>query len=87
MPDLGSLLNPKFIYLILGVIFLIAAVVSVCTGTTISRSGCAYRPKEPGDFWGVVSIYFLAGIFFIGIYLCSVFPEIIFHPELWLQSK
>ena len=86
MLNLDSLLNPKFIYFILGVIFLSAAVVSTCTGKTIARyKGWVYRAKEPSDFWWGVAIYFLAGILGIGIYLHSVFPELIFHPERWLQ--
>jgi hypothetical protein len=88
MPDLDSFLNPKFIYFILGVIFLIAAVVSTCTGKTIARyKGWIYRAKEPSDFWGVVAIYFFGGIICIGIYLCSIFPEAILHAELLLQLK
>ncbi len=86
--NLDSFLNPKFIYLILGLIFFIAAVVSTCTGKTIARyKGWVYRAKEPGDFWGVVALYFFGGIICIGIYLCSIFPEAIFHSELWLQLK
>jgi hypothetical protein len=86
MPDWDSLLNPKFIYFILGFIFLSAAVVSACAGKTIARyKGWVYRAKEPSDFWWGVAIYFLGGIFCIGIYLNSVFPESIFHPERWLQ--
>jgi hypothetical protein len=74
--------------LIPGVIFLISAVVSTCTGKTIARyKGWVYRAKEPSGFWGVVAIYFLGGIICIGVYLRSVFPERIFHPELWLQLK
>jgi hypothetical protein len=88
MPDVDSLLNPKFIYFLLGVILFIVVVISMCTGTTIGRyRGWIYRAKEPNDFWGVVAIYFLGGLICFGIYLRSIFPETIFHPELWLQGK
>jgi hypothetical protein len=87
MPDWNALLTPQFTYAIIGAIFLIAAVVSVCTGTAISRSGCACRAKDPAQFWWTIAIGLFAGIFSIGIYLRSVFPETIFHPELWLQLK
>lgn len=88
MPALDTLLNPNFIYFILGTMFLIAAVVSMCTGKTIARyKGWVYRSKEPNDFWGVVAIYFFGGIICIGIYLRSIFPETIFSPQLWLQLK
>ena len=83
-----SLLNPKFIYFILGVIFLSVAVVSTCAGKTISRStGWIYRAKNPTDFWWTVAIGFLAAVVCIGIYLRSLFPEAVFHPELWLHLK
>jgi hypothetical protein len=86
MTNWDSLLNPKFIYLILGVIFLSLAVVSAFTGKTIARyKGSIYRAKEPIDFWGTVGIYFVGSILFIGTYLHSVFPEAIFHPERWLR--
>jgi hypothetical protein len=53
MPDEGTLLNPKFIYLILGVTFLSAAVVSTYTGKTIARyAGWVHRAEKPRDFWG-----------------------------------
>lgn len=88
MPDLDSLLNPKFIYFILGAIFFIAAVVSMCTGKTIARyKGLIYRAKEPNDFWGVVAVYFFGAIICIAIYLRSAFPQVIFRPELWLHLK
>jgi hypothetical protein len=86
MTDWDSLLNPKLIYFILGVIFLLAAMVSACAGKTIARyKGWVYRDKEPSDFWWGVAIYFLAGLLGVGIYLHSVSPEPIFHPERWLH--
>jgi hypothetical protein len=74
MPDLeDTLLNPKFHYFMVGVIFLAAAVVSTCTGKTIARyRGWVYRAKEPNEFWGVVAIYYLGTIVCIGIYLYEV---------------
>jgi hypothetical protein len=30
-----------------------------------------YRAKEPGVFWGVVAIYYLGGVLFIGIFLLN----------------
>ena len=73
MPDLYSLLRPPYIYLILGVIFFSGAVASTCTGKTIARyAGWAYRAKEPTQFWGVVVIYYLFGVCFIGYFLHKV---------------
>jgi hypothetical protein len=83
-----TLLNPKFIYLILGVIFLSLAVVSMCSGKAYSGyGGWAYRAKQPAQFWWGVVVMALSAIICIGIYLRSVFPEPIFHPDLWLQAK
>ena len=88
MPNWDALFNPKFPYFIIGVIFLTAAVVSTCAGKTIARyRGWIYRAKEPNEFWQAVVIYYLAAVFGIVMYLRSVFPGLIFHPELWLQSK
>lgn len=69
MPDWYS----QYIYLILGVIFFSAAVVSACTGKTYSGfGGWAYRSKEPTQFWWAVVILFLAAIWFIGHFLYKV---------------
>jgi hypothetical protein len=86
MIDWDLLLNPKFIYLILGVIFLSLAVLSTFTGKTYSgRGGWAYRSKEPAQFWWAVAVLYISSVLFIGRYLGSVFPQVIFHPERWLQ--
>lgn len=82
MPDWDSLLNPKLPYFVLGVIFLLGAVVSMCTGATISRTtGLIYRAEDPRGFWSGVIIYSLAGMLFIAFYLHAVFPEIAFYLE------
>jgi len=74
MPDLYTLLRPPYIYLILGVIFVSAAVVSTCSGKTFARyAGLAYRAKEPVQFWGTVAIYFLGGVCFIGYFVYKVY--------------
>jgi len=64
--------SPPYILLILGFVLLFGAVVSTCTGVTLARPrGLVYRAKDPSDFWWVVTIYFLGGVLFIGIFLCS----------------
>jgi hypothetical protein len=68
MPDW----HPHYIYLILGVIFFSGAVVSTFTGKTWVRfSGLVYRAKEPDVFWGLVAIYYLAGVLFVGTFLLN----------------
>jgi hypothetical protein len=71
MPDF---LKAPYIFLILGVISFSAALVSTCTGKTYGRyGGWAYRAKEPRDFWGVVAVYYLVGVWFIGDFLYKVY--------------
>ena len=73
MPDLPSLLRPPYIYLILGVISFSAAVVWTSIGKAWTRFyGWVYRAKEPKQFWLVVALYYLGGVFFIGIFLYMV---------------
>ena len=74
MSDLNSLLNPKFICLIPGVIFLISAVVSTCTGVSWARYGrVIHRAEEPMQFWEDVVSCYLIGICFIGYFLYKVY--------------
>ena len=53
-----------YFYLIVGLISLVGAMVSTCTGTTRTRfrSG-VHRANEPREFWGAVVMYYLAGVF------------------------
>jgi ABC-type cobalamin transport system permease subunit len=74
MPSEDALLNPKFPYFMIGVIFLAAAVVSTCAGKTFSGyGGWASRVKEPTQFWWSLAILYLSAIFFIGAYLYGVY--------------
>jgi hypothetical protein len=70
MPDLQSLLRSPYIFLIVGVITLSAAVASTWTGKTRVRfvPGWVYRAKDPNDFWWVVAIYYFSGVLFIVIF-------------------
>jgi hypothetical protein len=88
VPNWDALFNAKFPYFMVGGIFLAAAIGSTCAGKTIARyRGWVYRIKEPNEFWQVVVIYYLAAVVALVIYLRSVFPGPIFHPEQWLQPK
>jgi hypothetical protein len=54
-------------YQLLGLLFLIVAGISMCTGKTLTRGqGLVSRAKEPMTFWLLVAVWFLAGIVFIG---------------------
>jgi Mn2+/Fe2+ NRAMP family transporter len=67
-------ISSPYYYLVLGVIFFLAAVVSTCTGKTYARyvRGPASRAKNPSEFWWTVAIYYIAGICFIAYFLCKV---------------
>jgi hypothetical protein len=44
--------------------------VFMLSGETLERyHGIVYRTKEPKRFWWDVVLYFLGGLFFIGLYL------------------
>jgi hypothetical protein len=74
MPDLHSVLRPPYIYLILGFIFIFAAVASTCAGKTFGRYGSwAYRIKERTEFWWGVVLYFLGGVLCIGTFLYKIY--------------
>jgi H+/Cl- antiporter ClcA len=52
-------------YHLVGFLLLIVAVISVCTGKTLTRGqGLLSRAKEPKTFWLIVAMWFLAGIVF-----------------------
>jgi hypothetical protein len=70
-----SQISSPYYFLVSGVIFFIAAVVSTCTGKTYGRygHGLASRAKEPSEFWWTVAIYYIGGACFIGYFLYKVY--------------
>jgi hypothetical protein len=57
-------------FLILGGISIAAAIIWMHTGRVWVRSvGWVYRAREPKWFWWNVALYFLVGVFFIGLCL------------------
>jgi hypothetical protein len=70
----SSPIRSPYIFLILGVISISAAVVFTCTGKVWVRfNGWVYRAKEPGWFWWDVAIDYLIGVFFVGYFLYKVY--------------
>jgi hypothetical protein len=70
MPDSES--TPSYILLTLGVISFFAGAVWTYTGKAWDRfHGWVYRAEEPTRFWWEVSMYFLVGVLFIGIFLLN----------------
>jgi hypothetical protein len=74
MPDWKSLPEPPYVFLIVGGIFLSAAVVWTYMGKAWVRfNGWVYRAKEPKWFWWQVVVRFFFGIVFIARFLYDVF--------------
>jgi hypothetical protein len=74
MTDSHSLLRGPNFYLILGIIFLAAGVVSTCTGEVWGRFGSVvYRAEEPEAFWEDVIGCYLIGVGCIGYFLYQVY--------------
>ena len=61
--DLHKLFSPPYIYLIIGGFLFSVGVIATCTGKVSARFCWVYRAKEPTQFWGLVAIYSLAGVF------------------------
>jgi hypothetical protein len=73
MLDFYTVFRPPYIFLVLGILSISAAVVFTCTGRAWVRfNGWIYRAKEPRWFWYEVALYYLSGIFFIGYFLLKV---------------
>ena len=74
MPDLQLLLRSPYFSLIVGVISFSLGTVWTCTGRAWIRfHGWVYRAEEPTDFWFVVAMYYLIGVFLIGYFLYKAY--------------
>jgi hypothetical protein len=68
------LVRPPYIFLILGVLAVSAAMVFTYLGRVWVRfNGWVYRDKEAGWFWWEVALDYLIGVFFIGCFLYRVY--------------
>ena len=64
------LIDQQHRFLLIGIIILVMAAVFTLSGETSERyHGVVYRAEEPKRFWWDVVLYFLAGLFFIGVHL------------------
>jgi hypothetical protein len=63
-------------FLLIGIALLLLVVASTLTGETLNvdryRPGIVDRSVEPKRFWWNVVVYFLGGLFFIGLYLYEI---------------
>ena len=70
MDRFSYLIDRRHGFLLIGIVLLIMTVVFTLSGETLERDhGIVYCAKEPKRFWWDVVVYFLAGLFFIGLYL------------------
>jgi hypothetical protein len=70
-PDHFSyLIDRQHRFLLIGIVLLVMTVVFTLSGETLERYyGLVSRSEEPKRFWWSVALYFLGGLFFIGLYL------------------
>ncbi len=70
MDQFSYLIDRQHRSLLIGIVLLIFAAAFTLTGETLERyHGIVYRAEEPRRFWWDVVFYFLAGLFFIGVYV------------------
>jgi RsiW-degrading membrane proteinase PrsW (M82 family) len=70
MDKFSYLIDRQHRFLLIGIILLVMTAVFTLSGETLERyGGIVDRNKEPKRFWWDVVLYFLAGLFFIGLYL------------------
>jgi uncharacterized membrane protein YfcA len=70
MDHFSYLIDRHHTFLLVGIVLLIVAAVFTLSGEALERYGrIAYRAKEPKRFWWDVVLTFLAGLFFIAVYL------------------
>lgn len=73
VPTLYSFESSPIYYLLIGTVSFVIALASVFAGKTWGRfEGVIYRDKEPRKFWGLVIVYFLIGLCFVGYTLYLV---------------
>jgi|HubBroStandDraft_1064217.scaffolds.fasta_scaffold933498_1 hypothetical protein len=67
-------LSPPYGLLIFGVFSLFLAVRGTCTGEAWAFLGrVVYRDEKPKQFWRLVAMYYLGGVYFIGHFLYKVY--------------
>jgi hypothetical protein len=72
-PDHYSyLIDRQHRFLLIGIVLLLMAVVFTLTGESLERGRMAHRAEEPKRFWWDVALFYLGGIFFIGLYLFNI---------------
>ena len=69
MDHFSFLIDRQHRFLLIGIVLLVMTAVFTLSGETLERyRGIVYRAKEPKRFWWNIVFYFLATLFFIGLY-------------------
>ena len=69
MDHYSYLMDRQHRFLLIGIVLLVITVLFALSGQTLERyHGIIYRAKEPKRFWRDMVFYFLASLFFIGLY-------------------
>jgi hypothetical protein len=70
MDQFSYLIDRQHRFLLIGIVILIFTTVCLLSGETLQRGrGIVDRAEDPRRFWWIVAFYFLASLFFIGLYL------------------
>ena len=70
MDHFSYLIDRQHRFLLIGIVLLVMTAVFTLSGETLERyHGIVCRAEEPKRFWCDVVMYFIAGLFFIGLYL------------------
>jgi len=70
MDRFSYLIDRQHRFLLIGIVLLIVAGLFTLSGESFERYGrTVHRAEDPKRFWWNVATCFLAGLFFIGLYL------------------
>jgi len=70
MDHFSYLIDQQHRFLLIGIVILVMTAVFTLIGETLEpHHGIVYRAEEPKRFWWNIVSYFLASLFFIGLYL------------------
>ena len=70
MDHYSYLIDRQHRFLLIGILCLVMAALFTLTGTAPERFGrLVYRSEEPKRFWSDVAMFYLAGAFFIALFL------------------
>jgi hypothetical protein len=73
MADPFWILRPPYVFLLLGIASICAAVVFTCKRKVWVRfNGWVHRAEEPKWFWWGVLLYYAGGLYFVGYFLLKI---------------